>query len=318
MVSPAPPLGAALIFFAACTATQDLGSTGGKNSSGGEGGTLPGPTLQVLQLRQHQSYGKVDTPLLLSVNVKAPDGAQALALEARYMGVRTASGRVVRGAAQLDEDRRSWVDGTQTGAAGETLAPGASFGPWVIGFEFDAYADAPVAVVYLGPNEERSEVPATLEKGLSCTLALQARPLNTNCSKVDNYDLQVSTYADRDPLFCGGCANTDLGALVRMVIDNVFVPTGDRVDPTGKYLLGYGSSLPETSCVQGVQKCLKANETLCRATYWEVSQCIDDSWGTELKASGVECADLQTDAQHCGACNQPCGKGQTCAAGRCK
>lgn len=307
------------LLLCACTATQDLGSTGGSNTggngSGGPMGTKVGPVLEVKQVRQLAQSGAGSTPLMVSLTLTAPSGSGPLAISPSYVSVQLASGRVLKAAPTLGESEMYWVDGRQASLAGEAVAAGASYGPWVVGFEADGYADPPIALAFDGPNGETSRTPLALEKGTLCKATATWTP--TSCTGQGSYSVEVNTYPDRDKTFCGSCETVDMGLLMAIVMKDVGFPSGARVHPTQNYALGSYVYLPTNTCSKGVRRCNKPEEVVCPATV-RVADTQCGGWRESYKATGVECSNLQTAPQHCGSCDVLCAAGQACVGGLCK
>ncbi|MDB4946417.1 MAG: hypothetical protein JWP97_5951 [Labilithrix sp.] len=177
--------------------------------SSGDAGTRPPAApgqlaLRIHQVRQHRTDGAADTPLLVTVTLANGEGGAPVLLTRNAFKLRVASGLLKMPTYSVSSADLAWVDGKMP-AEGDSLAGGASFGPWILAFApLDAAEDAPVELTFELPSvsgdaaalEVRSATsPVALETCTECASPL-SRP-------------SVCTYLDRDPLHCGSCGVTD-------------------------------------------------------------------------------------------------------------
>ena len=133
-----------------------------------------------------------------------------------------------------------------------------------------------------------------------------------------------------DPRNCGACGN-DCTALRNVLADKVECRDGSCFIPADGCAWGYGHCLGDTShgcesditqpgrCGCGVT--CQPSALRCAVPAAGPPMCVASCDGTGLTACGLQCVDLQTNRNNCGACGSPCNLpnaiASSCAAGTC-
>lgn len=202
-----------------------------------------------------------------------------------------------------DPGRGPWVvDGRDPGpSVTDQLTGGAAYAGWVLAFEVDGYASAPVAIVYEIPGATAGDASFGDGRRATAPVAFEAC---TPCGA-------VCTYTDRDAANCGACG--------RSVADDAYhsdvvcrqgrpacadpattvcpaqAPSAgfQCVDLTrdGRNCGACGNFLINASCTNGTPTCPG-----------QVPVRDSDSDGR----TGWRCADLASDAKNCGAVGHSC------------
>lgn len=330
-----PALSVALAFavFGACTATQDLGQTNGSADAGASpDAAVTAPfgsmALAVHAARQSKGIAKYGT-LELAVSLANGVGNSDLLLNQANYKLRLRSGVVKRPIVHAV----GWVSGSKPSPT-DLLAPGASYGPWVLSFDVDASQDPPVQLSFEVPGLAPDAPPARV-----ASAPVRFEPC-TPCGA-------ICTYLDVDTENCGACGVN----VPRCTDGNPVCATGEQVCTDRCVNLSRdlnhcgtcGQKVPlGGSCLAGRPTCPGTGGAVCNGVCKDLDVDPDNcgSCGTRVPigaqcvgrvpvcpgARGTSCngtcEDLATDVDHCDSCDQACPQVEryatrTCVASRC-
>lgn len=226
---------------------------------------------------------------VVSVTLANGIGGKPVPLVASLFQLRLASGLLKTPKIEMPATD-PWVDGTSP-AIGDSLSDAASFGPWILRFATDAYADAPVSLTFSPPGLTEGDATVGDVRKATAPVVLERC---TACGP-------VCTYLDRDPDNCGACGKVGEHVTCRQGRftcsegtacagregRTTCVDTKTSYDNCG----GCGVRVPDGgSCENGALKCSATRPTRC----------------------GDRCVDTDTDDANCGSCGHACTKRPGC------
>lgn len=262
-------------------ATAEAGSSADGGSSLDSPLAAPGQLgLRIEQARQHRANGEPDTEFLLAVTVANGEGGAPVPLAASSFKLHVKSGLLKSPTSTGSSADVRWVDG-KTADVTDSLAGGASYGPWTLSFSIDASKDAPIELTFETPGVTLGDATVGELRKVATRVVLE------ECTECRDYPKEadptappvVCTYLDRDPSHCGACT----------------------VD---------GTSVTRLAPYVGMQGTCNAGAVVCPGG---LAACTTEKNGYSL----MGCFNLATEYWHCGKCGRSCEGNEHCVANEC-